>query len=824
MILVFLLTSQLAFGQENSYAIDNWKFRKANTNDNWFPAKVPGTVHTDLFSNGLIPDPFAGCNHKELGWVDESDWEYTSYFNLNKRIDLKKPVDLIFDGIDTYSEVILNGTTILITDNMFREWVVECSKYLKETNNQLTVRFTSALKFIGKQKAKLPFIIPGEEHAYTRKSPYHFGWDWAPRFVTCGIWKPVYLAQRPEVFIQSSWFTTKAIDKNKAEVEFVVEISSIIDKIVKINLIDKESNKSIFKEKLQLKKGVNQYSKTFQVARPKLWWPNNLGEQHMYNYEIRIANGWSNNLIKQQKFGIRTVEVVNEPDSIGTSFYFKVNGKPFFAKGANIVPPHSFLPSVTDSTWIALAEQARISNINMLRVWGGGAYPPDVFLNACSEKGILIWQDFMFACSMTRWDNDYLESIKEEATQQVKRIRQFPCLAMWCGNNEIDEAWHNWGWDKQNKNVPGASDSVWNGYKKIFHQLLPGIVKKYDPDIFYWPSSPQNGWGRKESMTHGDSHYWGVWWGKEPFDKYKEKIPRFMSEYGYQGSPVMETVKRFSLNGESVPDFIEMKCHQKHPTGYETIETYMKREGFYPKTLEEWVYLSQITQLQGYKTALEAQRLAMPRCMGSLYWQLNDCWPVVSWSGIDYLGRWKAVQYAIKDLYYPVIISTEIDKNHIIVKALSEYENNVEGNLIVTLYKTDGSIIEGWSKKVSLTMNTPKEIFNEGYEVFLPDTSRYFLHATLFNSKELQVDAFSFYSKTGNVKLENPKIKFERKENTLILSCEKPAFYVQIADKNGYVKADRNYFNMLPGHEYRVNIFAGNSNEIEIKSLWNYLY
>lgn len=820
---MLLTTIHFSFSQNNQWRINSWQFQKANSGGEWLPAKVPGTVHTDLLNNGKIPDPFAGCNYKNLGWIDESDWEYVSTFDLPEGFSLNQPVELVFDGIDTYAEVFLNGISVIKTDNMFRQWSVEVNRYLKKKDNILRVVITSALKIVREEKARLPFTIPGEEHAYTRKSPYHYGWDWGPRMVTCGIWKPVYLRQNPDTYIKSVWFKTVRIDNSKARVEVEAEMYTSGRKDVVFKIIDKANQTNFLEGELHIGEGTTSLKKIFTIDKPILWWPNGMGKQHLYRLAISISD--SNGIIdeKECRVGIRTVQVVNEKDSIGTSFYFKVNGRAFFAKGANLVPPHSFLPSVNDSTWINLVEQTRQSNINMLRIWGGGSYPPDVFMNACSERGILIWQDFMFACSMYRWDARYLETVKQEAVQQVQRLRKFTCLALWCGNNEIDEAWHNWGWDKMYANQPGVSDSIWKGYKKIFHEILPDAVHKYDTGRFYWPSSPQFGWGRKESMLHGDSHYWGIWWGNEPFEKYKEKIPRFMSEYGYQGSPVMETVRQFSIDGKSVPDSLEMMCHQKHPTGYEVIEGYLKREGFFPKNLEQWVYFSQITQAIGYRTAIEAQRMAMPHCMGSLYWQLNDCWPVVSWSGIDYLGRWKAMQYHVKDLFHPFLISSGIEGGKIFVKAVNEGDQPIEGELRVQIINVTGIIQNEWSTKVSIPLDKSTVLFSETYTLPVEEMDRCILVATLTDQHLEKFSTVSFFSEVGNIKAENPEIATRKDGNTLILTCSKPAFFVQVSGISDYIKADKNYFHMLPGNEYRLHIGDLYIQEVVISSLWNYL-
>jgi len=806
--------------------LDHWQFRKANSSEKWLKAKVPGTIHTDLFYNNQIPDPFKSCYYQGLKWVEESDWEYITHFNLPDKIDPAKPTELVFEGLDTYAEVFLNGASILKADNMFREWVIDCGKHLKNSDNELRIVFKSAVQEVIDQAARLPYRIPGEEHAYTRKSPYHFGWDWGPRMVTCGIWKPVYIRQQPESYIQSVWVKTLSIESKKAMLEAEIKFVAPEAKSYKVEIIDAESGKALFSEKTKLRKGFNLLVKPFAVSNPKIWWPNGLGSQHQYQLKVKLTDEKGVVCEQGQKVGIRTITLISEQDSIGQSFYFKVTGQPVFAKGANFVPPHSFLPSMTDSAWIALAEQARLANLNMLRIWGGGAYPPDVFMEACSERGIMIWQDFMFACSMSRWDVEYLDNIKQEATQQVNRLKRHTCLALWCGNNEVNEAWHNWGWQKLNESIPGANEAIWNGYLKVFHDILPAVVQSNDPGRSYWPSSPLHGWGRKESMTHGDSHYWGVWWGKEPFETYTRKVPRFMSEYGYQGSPALPTVMAFGRDGITKPDSLEMRCHQKHPVGYETIEVYMQREGFKPQSLENWVYLRQVTQAIGYRIAIEAHRLNMPRCMGTLYWQLNDCWPVVSWSGIDWYGRWKAAQYTVKECYKPILLSAGIENTRVKVQAASDYLSPVKGMLTLTLYTLNGNRIQTSDKEVTIGANGAYNVFNTDLTPKYIDTTNMFVHATLTLSTGEEFQSFHPGCKPGSMKLVNPEIESrvesQNGEQHVILKSKYPAFFVEVSAPDPDFRIEDNYFNMIPGREYRVKVLSKGIKSITVKSLWDY--
>lgn len=820
---VLLLFAGLAHAQEDILQLTKgWEFRKVDSSDNWLPAIVPGTVHTDLLLNKKISDPFLGSNNLNLGWIDESDWEYSLKFNLDKDIIKSQHADLVFEGLDTYAEVYLNGNPVLSVNNMFRRWVIDCSKLLKLGENNIKIIFKSALGEIRKKSKELPYTLPGGEWAWVRKAPYHFGWDWGPRFVTTGIWKPVYIRTWQNLRLEDIQVHTISSTKDKADLSAVINVLS--DENTKASISVSVGNKELSTLNINLNKGENRVVIPIVIHNPKLWWCSGSGEQNLYNLDFTInENGLK--ISKTITYGIRTVELVQESDSIGKSFYFKVNGIPVFMKGANIIPRHSFLPSASVKELRNLLNSSAESGVNMLRIWGGGVYEEDLFYHLCDSLGILIWQDFMFAGSMYPGDSAFLSNVKQEVDQQVLRLRNHPCIALWCGNNEVDEAWHNWGWQKQYNMTKSDSAKIWQDYLNLFQKLIPDEISKYDAERHYWSSSPKNGWGRKQSMTEGDSHYWGVWWGLEPFSVYKTKIPRFMSEYGFQGFPSAKTVSSFSRDGFQNPDSSELLAHQKHPVGYQTIDKYSQREGFYSKTLDERIYISQIVQCIGYRIAIESHRLAKPRCMGTLYWQLNDCWPVVSWSGIDFFGRWKAVQYRIRDAYKPILIATQINKNSIEVNAVSDLLKPMEGNLKVTVYNLNGNELKVWENKITIKPSISEQIISMPYQFNSADSANIFVYTELVLKSGENINSYTYSCRLGNLKLQDPSIKarMERSNvgNVIVLTCNKPAFYVQIMSD---AKVDNNYFNMLPNKEYRVKVFAGDMDKIEVKSLFDFVH
>ncbi len=526
---------------ERNLRSEQWSFRKVN-DTNWLPAEVPGTVHTDLFAHKLIPDPFLGANEKQLQWIENEDWQYQTTFSVSKAELKNENCELQFDGLDTYAEVSLNGTKILSANNMFRTWKVDVKKLLKIGQNKLVITFSSAVNK-GKEAAeKLAYTLPGDEKIFTRKAQYHYGWDWGPRFVTAGIWKDVKLHFWNSASISNVKHIQKSLSDDLAELEFVAEIKSNTNGEFQLKINDKL-------EIIQLKKGKNKVSVYYQIKKPKCWWSNGLGEAYLYSFSISLSKKSRVLDKKELNIGLRTIELVREKDNVGKSFYFKLNGIPVFMKGANYIPPDSFLPRAKDSVYKSIVKNAVDANMNMLRVWGGGVYADDVFYNECDKNGILVWQDFMFACAMYPGDDHFINNVKNEVIDNVNRLQNHPSIALWCGNNENDEGWHNWGWQKQYKYSVTDSIKIWNDYKKLFHEVIPQTLDSLlsKEKNIYWSSSPSIGWGKKESLLSGDSHYWGVWWGMEPFEIYKQKIGRFMSEYGFQGMPNLETFISFSL-------------------------------------------------------------------------------------------------------------------------------------------------------------------------------------------------------------------------------------------------------------------------------------
>ena len=643
---------------------------------------VPSVVQQSLYENGLIPHPYLGTVENQLLWISDHPWDYSLRFDVDKEMLENYCVELVFEGLDTYAEVHLNGEKLFFADNQFRTWKKWVNDYLKEKDNLLEVHFirydSTQMALYEQHHPRLP-----EKYAVTRKAPYQHGWDWAPKYKNVGIWKPVKLVGWKEAWLENVSVVTQAADKDNAELMLHLDVENETDGTFEVGV--STGSTTLASRPLSLSKGRQHTILPISLDNPQLWWPNEMGEQPLYDFEIVLKKGNKVLDSKKIKTGIKTFEMVDEPDSIGRAFYFKVNGVPFYAKGANYVPEEMIETWMNADNTLSLLCQAKDAHFNMLRVWGGGIYPSDDFFNVCDSLGILVWQDFMYAGTMYPYDEAFLENARIEAEEQVKRLASHPSLALWCGGNEISEGYYNWGWQQSLGWSEEDDKAIKAGYDQLFEGILPEAVALYDGTRPYWPSSPWKGWGRPESLTEGDVHYWGVWWGEQPYEMYREKVGRFNSEYGYQSYPDYQTLLKIAQGEELSKDAEVIAAHQKHPRGTRQIDDFIQRyyPDIQPKDFEEYVHLSQLSQAYGMEIAIEAHRTAKPYNMGTLYWQLNDAWPVTSWSSIDYYGNLKVFQERLKTLYAPVLLS--LDKKDYGVFITSDLMRDIDGTLSVTV-------------------------------------------------------------------------------------------------------------------------------------------
>jgi beta-mannosidase len=790
-----------------------WQFREAGKTD-WHTASVPGCVHTDLLANKLIEDPFYRDNEKKQQWIGKTNWEYRTTFKVTPQIMKRENVELVFEGLDTYAEVYLNDQPLLSADNMFRNWRVDAKRALTTGDNTLRILFRSPINEILPVMAKLKYQLPavndqGEKTSpFTRKAPYHYGWDWGPRFVTSGIWRPVSLQAWDDARINDLQIVVNKISADAAQLTAIVEIEARDTKTATVVLENVTTKAEAGRQQIKLNHGSNRVSFDFTISRPSLWWPNGLGAQPLYTFRARTL---VNNQITDRKTtrtGLRTLELRRQRDNAGETFMFVINGVPVFAKGGNWIPSDSFPTRITPEKYRYMLESVRDSNMNMLRVWGGGIYETDKFYELADELGILIWQDFMFACSMYPGNQEFLDNVRAEAIDNVKRLRNHPSIVIWVGNNEIETAWRNWGW---RQNLPA---SVWDDYVKIFHGVLQEVCDTYDPSRPYWPSSPHGGLENDpDSKRSGDVHYWEVWHAEKPFSEYEKQRTRFMSEYGFQSFPNIETVKYYALPDERDIESPIMLAHQRHPRGNQLIREYMLREYPKPKDFESFLYMSQVLQAEGIARGTEHLRRIMPHNMGALYWQINDCWPVASWSSIDYFGRWKALQYYAKRFYSDLLISPTVHDGDLQLYVVSDRVNAVPAKITVTVMSFDGSTLKTLERDVTIAPLTSRSYFDAKVSELLEgqDQKRVFLYAELLVNGKAVSSHDHFFAPFKELAISKPTITpeviaaKERGKFRVKLSADKfaKAVYLAVPDHDGFFSD--NYFNLAPGREMVVD-------------------
>lgn len=799
-----------------------WQFSEDGKNE-WLPAKVPGCVHTDLLDNGKIDDPFYRLNERKVQWIDKSNWDYKTSFTVDEKLLRHDRIALDFKGLDTYAEISVNGQKVDSTDNMFREYLVDVKSYLKKGENQLQIKFLSPIKEGLKKYDANGFVIPVSDNdlagvgqvegdkkvsVYTRKAAYDFGWDWGPRLVTSGIWRPVYLKAWDKARINNLQVVQHEVEDSVAQFSAIIEVNA--EKKMPATYKIMVDGKTLASSAIKLQKGTDSYSVNFDIKNPKLWWTNGLGKHPLYQVSA-VLSIEGRTETKSTRIGIRTLELVREKDDDGTSFYFKLNGVPVFMKGANYIPNDVFPSRVTNEKYQKVINTAKTSNMNMLRVWGGGIYENDEFYDLCDKAGILVWQDFMFACAMYPGNDAFLDNVKKEAADNVKRLRNHPCLALWCGNNEILSAWYQWGWkEKEEAKSKENADKIWKTYQDIFQKILPEAVKKYDPSRSYWSSSPSAGMGAPSDLKNGDDHYWGVWWGKEPFQNYATHIARFMSEYGFQSFPELKTVKQYALPEDYKIDSEVMNSHQRSSIGNKTIEYYMRQDYKQPKDFESFLYVGQVLQAEGIKFALEGHRRAKPYCMGSLYWQLNDCWPVASWSSTDYYQRWKALQYFVKKGFEPILVSPYLDGRFLKIDIVNDEQRKINAQLNLRMVDFSGEVV--WEKSVLATIpeNSNTSYFDINRYDFLrdKDSRKEVLVVEVVEKGKMLASNKFYFRPVKELNLPTPKVKYKimpvDSGYQIQLKTDKLAknLYLTIGDQQGFFSD--NYFDMLPNEKADV--------------------
>ncbi len=835
---------------------------------------VPGSVYEALLENKIIEDPYYGEREHETAWIYNSDWIFETEFKLENTFLNHSKILIRFKGIDTYSDLYLNDKYIGATDDMFLTYEYDVKSLLNSGVNRLKVLIKSptnmGLEYLKKYRIKLTNFMGLPGIPYLRKPQFSFGWDWGPKLPDISIWQSVELIGYDDIRISSVYpiqrfkynkdpseitnpeeFSNTNVESINLKIEVEIETNNLDLKSLgyKINvelispdekLISKEEE---LKEKYQILE--------LKVNNPLLWWTNDLGQQNLYNLKVSIQK---EGIIDQSniKIGIRDIKLIRKPDKWGESFYFLLNGVPVFAKGANWIPVDCFIPRGKKIGLYELnLKYAKEANMNMLRVWGGGLYEDDLFYDLCDELGILVWQDFPFACSLHPIYEKFFELVKNEAIQNIKRLRHRACLALWCGNNEVEIYFIVYAGLARLFSVKKLK-AYKSGYRRMFEEMLPDLVKKYDPQHDYWPSSPSNGGGsNKRGLRHsissnrGDSHFWKVWHLNAPFSAYRKFDSRFMSEYGFESFPAMKTIKNFCPISQFNFNSPIMENHQKNRAGNKKIMKYMKRRFSIPEKFEQQVILSQITHAEAIEYGIEHWRRNRNEfhCMGSLYWQLNDCWPVASWASIDYYGRWKALHYIAKRAYQPLFASVKEERENVEFWVTNDYREIKKGILKWRILNSDGDILLDGSK--NLQISPCSSVLVEKVDLREINKKNNYLQNIIFfnlenDKNELIFHGFRLFDDPKNFKIKDPKLSYKLTKlkteemddftHKIQIFSENIALYVLIESETIDFIASDNYFSMEPGETRDIflkNIKIERSENlgelIEVKSLFDLL-
>jgi beta-mannosidase len=679
-------------GLVNGQTVLSWSYKNPKTNE-WNAFGETGSIQEKFFQSGQLPDPFYGKNEELYQWIETFKWEFKSQFYMTEEQYLANEIAIYFPNIDTYADVYVNGKLVGQTDNFFHPFSFEIKSHLQCGYNDVRVVFTPPILYHEKRYESESFHFPAPNDVaklkvapLSRKPQYQFGWDWALRMNTMGFSKPVEIRLEKENEISAATIQTLTIPKEElfARLKYVL---SVKDTSTEFNI-----QSTLYGElPIKLNPSTGNFEAEIIQYNPQLWWPAGISEPNLYQDTLRLFVHGKLVDEKPIQFGIRTAELVQKKDQWGTSYEFHVNGLPIFCKGADFIPPSVFPASISEEDWTNQVEQMSKANFNMVRIWGGGFYPDEAFFRACDEKGIMVWQDFMFACAMYPGDEAFLKTVEAEFNYQIPRISAHPSVVLFNGNNEVDVAWKNWGFQSQYDLSSSEQEIILKAYNDLFKGLAPKIVSNWT-NTNYIHTSPLSNWGNDDFYNHGSQHYWGVWHGKDPMSNFATKIGRFNAEYGFQSFPEFSTLKSFAEPKDFTLNSAVMKHHQKSYVGNGMIQKHSDLLYGSTKDFNRFVYYSQLTQRHAVSSAVSGHRLDAPRCMGTLYWQLNDCWPAPTWSSIDYQGNWKALHYAMRDDYQPVAIlqkTTEKGEVQLYVKS-DVMENQVFGYKVL-VYALNGS-------------------------------------------------------------------------------------------------------------------------------------
>jgi len=796
-----------------------WQFRQITSTPQdaeagWLPATIPGDVHLDLLANKKIEDPFYRDNESKLQWIENASWEYRDSFDVTPALLARTNVDLVFDGLDAAAQVYLNGTQVLNADDSFRVWRVSAKAHLHAGSNLLRIVFPSPIAAAQLVAAADPWQprTKVESKTYIRKAAYEYGWDWGPRFVTSGIWRPVRIEAWDKARIADFAIRQRDVSKAVAHVDAEVEIEASSSGPAQVSVQDSAvAGPATASRLVVLHAGTNVIDIPIEIRQPKLWYPAGYGDQPLYEFTANVSIAGHTAEKRTAKAGLRSIVLDRHLDQWGRSFQLIVNGIPVFAKGADVIPFDSFANRVTTGNYRRILESARDANMNMIRHWGGGYYETDEFYQICDELGIMVWQDFMFGNDWQPGTYNFKLTIEAEAEDQVRRLRNHPSIVVWCGNNETEEAL---GWAPRDKLPLEVKYQMWQDYLTEFSGILNRVVERLNAETPYWPSSPSSDYeALSDKYQSGDAHLWDVWHGRVPFSTYETHNSRFVTEYGFQSFPEMKTVEAFTQPEDRASIFTPvMLAHQKNNEGNAIIHDYLLKDYPEPKDFASFLYVSQVLQAEGIKIGAEHFRRSRPETMGSIFWQLNDCWPVASWSSIDYYGRWKALQYYARRFYAPILVSPHVEDGSVKVYIVSDETNAQPATLRARLMDFDGRVLLESSQDFSIDPLASKVYLDWPLAKLAQaggaNTSAVFVVAELTSRNTLLSRNLTYLAPTKEVHLKPAQLAVDTTgangKYSIRITSQVLARSVYLSFGSLDVQVSDNYFDLLPGETREI--------------------